>query len=112
MHDRRGKDRGRRCVAILRCARLKNCRHCSGLRLFRRLYTAETTPVQRYTAARARATQNRPRELRQQAVRAKAVCNEFPFGALNDPWVLDLSGLALSALAEQAIRLSPFDPAV
>ena len=36
MPDRRGKDRGRRRVAVLRCARLKDCRHCSGLPLFRR----------------------------------------------------------------------------
>jgi hypothetical protein len=56
MPDRRGKDRGRRLVAVLRCARLENCRHRSGLQLFRRICTAETPPVQRDTAARARAT--------------------------------------------------------
>jgi len=46
MPDRRGKDRGRRRVAVLRCARLKDCRHCSGLQLFRRICTAKTAPVQ------------------------------------------------------------------
>jgi len=34
MPDRRGKDRGRRQVAILHCACVKDCRHCSGLQLF------------------------------------------------------------------------------
>src|SRR6516162_4405718 len=56
MPDRRGKDRGRRRVVVLRCARLKDCRHCSGLQLFHRICTAETAPVQPGTAARARAT--------------------------------------------------------
>ena len=46
MPDRCGKDRGRRRVAVLRCARLKDCHHCSGLQLFRRICTAKTAPVQ------------------------------------------------------------------
>jgi hypothetical protein len=37
--DQRGEDRGRRRVAVLRYTRLKDCRHCSGLLLFRRICT-------------------------------------------------------------------------
>src|SRR5262245_51489635 len=46
MPDRRGKDRGRRQVAILHCACVKDCRHCSGLQLFRRICTAKIAAVQ------------------------------------------------------------------
>src|SRR5215472_8079507 len=46
MPDRCGKNRGRRRVAVLRWARLKDCRHGSGLQLFRRICTAKTAPVQ------------------------------------------------------------------
>src|SRR5215472_7609090 len=70
MPDRCGKDRGRRRVAVLRWARLKDCRHCSGLQLFRRICTAKTAPVQPATFAKTKG--NKGEALKAAARRAVA----------------------------------------
>jgi hypothetical protein len=56
--DRRRKDRGRRLIAVLRCAHLDDRRHCPGLPLFRRnLYdrnrSRSTRPQSALTATAA-----------------------------------------------------------
>jgi len=60
MPDRRGENRGRRRVTVVRCARLKICRHRSGLRLFRGICTAETAPVNPAQPFECVPRQNRP----------------------------------------------------
>jgi len=44
MPDRRGKDRGRRRVAVLRCARLKDCRHVPASSCFAESVRPKTLP--------------------------------------------------------------------
>src|SRR5262249_20904109 len=72
MPDRYGKDRGRRRLGVLRWARVKDCRHCSGLQLFRRICTAKTAPVQPGQATFAKPEGNKGEALKAAARRAVA----------------------------------------
>jgi hypothetical protein len=82
--DRRGKDRGCRRITVLRCTRLKDWRHCSGILLFRRICTTETASVQPgHSRSGARHDETGYGSgLRRRS--ANAVGNQFPRGTLSD----------------------------
>ena len=83
MPDRRGKDRGRRRVVVLRCARLKDCRHCSASSCFTESVRPKPLPFNPAQPLERAPQRNRPRELFAQVVRERC-WQQYPCGSLSD----------------------------